>query len=186
MRGVFCLHAAAAALGGDRTGGGRAVAFAGPSGAGKSTLAAYLGAGGGWRRIADDVLPVELPAAGPEAPATAAALPRFPQLKLAADRQPAGESALPLAAVCLLEPLDPDSEVTVEPLAGRRAVLALAGHTVGARLFAPPELAAHLELCAGLAALVPVLQLGVPRRTEALAGVELALRSRLSEDRAED
>ena len=145
LRGVFCLHAGAVEV------DGRIVAFLGDSGAGKSTLAALLG----WRRAADDILPVAGPPAG--------ARPRFPQLKLApADQPGAGlPEDLPLAAVYGLDP--PAETVAVRPLSSRDAALTLVRHTVAARLFAPGLLERHFGVCAGLAAEVPVRALAYPR-----------------------
>lgn len=170
LRGTFCLHASAVVV------DGRAVAFLGASGAGKSTLAALLDAQvPGFRRLADDLLPVALAApAGPEA------LPRFPQRKLGAAAQPAlgAPERLPLAALCLLE--GPRPAVELAPLAGRDAALALLRHTVAARLFGPELLARHLELCAAAAARLPVRRLGYPWRPEAARQVGEALAAELT------
>ena len=167
LQRVFCLHAGAVAA------GDRAVAFLGPSGAGKSTLAARLPElGRGWRRVADDVLPV---AASPGAPC---ALPYFPQLKLARHEQAADprDARLELAAVYLLAPPAPAAdEVAIRPLTGWAATVALARHTVAARLFGPALLAAHLAFCAEAAARVPIRTLAVPRRPDALPRVAAAL-----------
>lgn len=174
QRGIFCLHAGAVAA------GARAVAFAGASGAGKSTLAAALARRPPFRRLADDLLPVALEAGG------AVALPHFPQLKLPAAEQPAGEDErLELAAVYLLAAEAKGgadaglAQVASCDLAGRRGALALVAQTAAARLFAPPLLAAHLSFCGDLAARIPVRRLAYPRRAEALPRVAEEIRREL-------
>lgn len=172
IHGVWCLHASAVSV------EGCVVAFAGESGNGKSTLAASLNGagGGGWRRLADDTLPVSLDAEG------LLALPHFPQLKLpAAEQHPVDAPArLPLAGVFVIAPPEGESAVTVRLLARREAMQALIRHTVAARLFDRPLLAAHLDFCAEAAARVPVWRLGYPHRREALPQVREAIRRTLS------
>jgi hypothetical protein len=168
LRRIFCLHAGAVAR------GDRAVAFVGGSGAGKSTLAARLpGAGdGGWRRVADDVLPVAADGGA------VWALAHFPQFKLAPAEQAAGaaDARLRLAAVYLLDPAEEvRGEVTARDLGGRDAAVALARHTVAARLFAPAELGTHLDFCAQAAARLPVRRLAYPRRLDVLPAVAAAV-----------
>ncbi len=164
MRGTWCLHAAAA-------GAGRAaVALSGESGCGKSTLAAALASGAvGWRRIADDLLPVALEADAP------VALPRFPQPKLEPGgqwRRPAPDQ-LALAAVYLLEP--GGDRVELDRLSARAAALALVRQTVAARLFAADLQAEHFEFCAALARRLPVYSLRFPRRPEVLPAMVAAI-----------
>ncbi len=172
MQGVWCLHASAVTV------DGRAVAFAGESGNGKSTLAASLNDAGGsdWRRLADDTLPVCRGSEG------VAALPHFPQLKLPASEQhPVDAPArLPLAGVFVVAPPDGERSVTVRLLTRRQATQALIRHTVAARLFDRPLLAAHLDFCAEAAARVPVWRLGYPHRRETLPQVRDAIRLELS------
>ena len=157
LRGVWCLHAAAVVS------DGTAVALAGESGSGKSTLAAAVSErAAGWRRAADDLLPVRL------ADAEAWALPRFPQPKLASGLQwsrPAPGS-LVLAAVHVLEP--GGEQVRARRLPARVAALALVRQTVAARLFDADLQARHLDFCAELAGRLPVCALRFPRRREAL------------------
>lgn len=159
LRGVFCLHASAVAR------GGRAAALIGVSGCGKSTLAAGLGRGGGWFRVADDVLPV---AAGGDPPLLR---PHFPQLKLAADEQVAGaaEAEVPLAAIYLLDASSAPGPVRVEALSAREGALEVARHSVAARLFSPELLARHLAFCTGTAERVPVRRLVYPLRPASIA-----------------
>lgn len=149
LRGVFGLHASAVVL---QEG---AVAFLGESGAGKSTLAALLDAGG--RRLADDFLPVAWSGG------CLKAFSRFPQLKLAPEAQPGlnHPEELPLRAVYDLSV--PSAHAHAHPLSTREAVLALVRHTVGARLFGPDLLAAHLAFCGQVAKSLPVASLSYPR-----------------------
>ncbi len=155
LQNVWCLHASAVLV------DGGAVLFLGPSGAGKSTLAARLPAvnGFGWQTLGDDLLPAALEADGPMV------LPHFPQLKLAADRQPAAgrPERIPLAAIYVLETSggrqDCAPDVTVERLGGSAAVLALASQTMAGRLFDRGLLTAHLDFCAEVAGRVPVRRL---------------------------
>ena len=163
LRGAFCLHASAV----ERR--GRAAAFVGESGAGKSTIARLLAAqpDGSWHRLADDLLPVALGAAGPEA------LPRFPQPGIAGAAAAALPERLPLAAVYVLA--GPAGEVAITPLAGRAGALALVRHTVAARLFAADLLARHLDHAAAVAAAAPVRVLTYPWTADALPAVAAAL-----------
>jgi ABC transporter len=171
LRDVFCLHASAV----ERE--GRAIAFLGESGAGKSTLARLLAGlpDGGWRRLADDLLPVALSPGGPEA------RPRFPQPGLAGAAAAALPERLPLAAVYVLA--GPAGEVAITPLAGRAGALALVRHTVAARLFAADLLARHLEHAAAVAAAAPVRVLTYPWTADALPAVAAALAAALAERR---
>jgi hypothetical protein len=177
MNAVWCLHASAVSV------DGSVIAVAGESGNGKSTLAAYLdGAEGyGWRRVADDTLPVSL---GPDG---LLALPHFPQLKLSpAGQYPvAAPSRLPLAAVCVIAPPNGEDSVSLRPLGQRQAVQALIRHTVAARLFTSPLLAAQLGFCASAAARVPVWRLAYPHRQDALPRVRDAIDRALSRHGAE-
>jgi len=162
LHGVFCLHAAAVVR------EGRAAVLVGPSGCGKSTLAAGLARAGEWRRIADDVLPVEPASGGP------VARPDFPQLKLAAAAQTVGGSATPLGALYLLAPPAGGrraGRAMLRPLPAHEAALALARHTVAARLFGPALLAGHLAACAAIAERVPVSRLVYPHHAGSIAAV---------------
>ena len=171
LRGVFCLHASAV-LAPD----GGVVGFLGPSGAGKSTLARLLdGAPGGWRRAADDVVPVRWADDHGEP----AVLPRFPQLKLSSDRQPGAglpESAS-LTGLFLLSPGDA-ADVRCQPLSRTNAALALLRHTVAARLFSSELLERHLSFCTRLAQRLDVMDLGYPRRGRVVPGLLEAIAPR--------
>jgi hypothetical protein len=167
LRDVFCLHASAV----ERD--GRAIAFLGESGAGKSTLARLLAGlpDGGWRRLADDLLPVALSPGGPEA------RPRFPQPGIAGAAAAALPERLPLAAVYVLA--GPAGEVAITPLAGRAGALALVRHTVAARLFSADLLTRHLEHAAAVAAAAPVRVLTYPWTADVLPAVAAALAAAL-------
>ncbi len=155
LQDVWCLHASAVAS------GGRGLVLLGDPGTGKSTLAAALAAEGG-RRMADDLLPVELTAAGVDA------RPRFPQLKLAPDGQwrPPAPATVPLTAGYVLEPDAPAVEVGELP--PRRRVLAVVRQTVAARLFDRELQARHLERCAELVRRLRLRAVRFPRRRERL------------------
>lgn len=164
-RGTFCIHASVVMF------GDRMLAFIGESGAGKSTLSRYLDTDKsiGWRRIIDDTLPLAPVGDGP-----VWALPHFPQLKLADDRQPShlAGTQMPLTAVYVLGS-GPDVRIT--PLRPGVAALALAGNTVAGRLFGRSLLARHLNYCAEVALRLPVRQLSYPRDLSLLPAVGEAL-----------
>lgn len=161
LQGVFALHASAVDA------DGRLVALLGDSGAGKSTLAAASEAGGaGWRRWADDILPLRLTASGIEA------VPGFPQLKLpAAEDLPAGTEPRTLAAAVLLAD---GPELRLERLRSMAATTSWIHHTVAAKLFDSKRLAAHLDFVAEAIRAVPTYRLTAPR--------DLSLLPRLQEE----
>jgi hypothetical protein len=173
LQGVWCLHASAVVF------GDTAVIFAGESGWGKSTLARYLGEQAGWRRAADDVLPVVPVGNG------LMALPHFPQLKLPSGAQPANglPQRLPVAAVYVLDrdQKETGEAITILGLNERDAALALIRHTVAARLFGPDLLRQHMAFCAKVAGQVPVRLLRYPRQFAWLP----ELRDRLAADLAQ-
>ena len=173
LQGVWCLHASAVTV------DGQVIAFAGESGNGKSTLAAYLNAAeeGGWRRLADDTLPVSL---GPNG---LVALPHFPQHKLPeAGQYPVNAPThLSLAAVYVLAPPGGADAVSLRRLDPRQAMQALIRHTVAARLFDKSLLAAHLDFCAETAARIPVWRLAYPHQRENLPQVRVTIQRSLSE-----
>ncbi len=156
-QGTFCLHASAV-----ETPSG-VFAFAGESGAGKSTLARMLaGPPLGYRRVADDLLPLDPRSEPPVARAD------FPQLKLKRAEQPfmTGPPSLPLRAVFVIGPpaagAPPRESVEIEPLTAKTATLALVRHTVASRLFDPGLLERHLQASAALARAVLVRRLSYP------------------------
>jgi len=167
-RGIFCLHAAAV------EGLGRGAAFLGGSGAGKSTLARRLpDLESGLVPLADDVLPTD---------ASAGARPRFPQPRWApsAQRVSAAEN-LPLGVVFVLAESE---EITVESLSGREAAVALARHTMGARLFDARLAERHFDFCAALITRVRVEKLSYPRSYDALPHVARCVLRELTRDGA--
>ena len=151
---VWCLHASAVLK------GGQAILFLGASGDGKSTLAAYLNeaAPGGWRRLADDILPCMLAGGLPFA------RPHFPQLKLSPEERypPTADEAVPVGAVVVLRPTRESAEITLEPLVATAAVKALAEQTVAVSLFDRALHGAHLRFVAGLVQAVPVYRMRYP------------------------
>jgi hypothetical protein len=166
LRGKWCLHGSAV------LDGEGAIALLGVSGAGKSTLAAYVDERAPGTRVADDVLALTLGATG-----GATAWPALPQLKLPGAAQWRGREALPLRAVCVLQPEGPDlATVRAEPLAVRDAALAFVRHTVGARLFDATLAGAHMRAAAMAAEAAPWWRLRVPRRRSALAAAAALLR----------
>ena len=105
-------------------------------------------------RAADDLLAIEGPFA----------LPHYPQLKL---------DTAAMAAIMALEPrypllglyeLAPGEAVGTETLPAVSAAALILRHTIAGRLFASDLLAEQLDFAAGLAGLVPVRRLRVPRR----------------------
>jgi predicted kinase len=165
LRGRWCLHGSAL-LDGEGV-----IALLGVSGAGKSTLAAHVEERDPGARVADDVLALTLGAQG-----GATAWPSLPQLKLSGAAQWRGREALPLRAICVLEPDRPDvATVRAEPLAVRAAALAFVRHTVGARLFDAPLAGAHMRAAAMAAEAAPWWRLRVPRRRSALAAAAALL-----------
>jgi|GEM_PF-622340 len=169
LGGTFSVHASAVMAGP----AGPLVAFVGPSGAGKSTLARLLdGARPGWRRVADDILPLAHRDAAGGGPT---AFPHFPQLKLAADAQPGAGApeALPVAALFVLGRRGTDGSPgpVSRPLPKAAAALALVRHTASARLFDGPLLDRHLDLCTAVAERLPVAELDYPWRGEVVPGL---------------
>ena len=167
MRGVICLHASAA----ERE--GSVCLFLGESGAGKSTLARALDRSPGWRRIADDCLPVVLASRVGDR-RSLLARPRFPQLKLDPAQQwsPQAPGELEVRRVYrLVDGVAGCERPIVESLTGRQGALLLVRHTAAARLFPPKLLAWHLSWTVEVAETVPVSRLAFPRRLDLLPAV---------------
>jgi hypothetical protein len=156
-RGVWCLHASAVIC------KSRLIVFLGESAQGKSTLAAYLAQADG-RLVADDILPVTFGPTGMEA------WPHFPQLKLSPESQPGATLAepLPLDHICVLAKADANARPELQRLPAGQAAQSLLRHTAGARLFASPLLASHLEFCTKAGGQIPAFQLAYPHRRDAL------------------
>lgn len=155
LHGTVLLHAAAL----EREGG--VLALLGASGAGKSTLAeAGRRLGGGWRRAADDILPVRWGE-------RAEALPAFPQLKLpvAEGWEAAAPSRLPLAAVVEVERIEAtpaSTAVSLDRMTPAQGAAALVRATVAARLFDEALLRWHFERVTAAATRRPVWRLRFP------------------------
>lgn len=172
---IVLLHAAAL----ERA--GAVLALVGPSGAGKSTLAAAGARRRGWRRAADDILPVR-------ADRLAAALPAYPQLKLTpAEAWPAeAPIRLPLTALIELDRFDaaaapaPVELVRVDPARGAETWIRA---TVAARLFDETLLRWHFDRVTRAAARVPVWRLRYPNGRDGL-GAALDRLERLVEELA--
>jgi hypothetical protein len=151
LQGTWCLHASAVAF------RGRAIVFVGESGGGKSTLAEYLRClHAEWGPLADDILPVA------DGPWGVDALPHFPQQKCPPDAQPSvgAPERLPVAAIYRLVEADQGcAAIRPRPLRGSEATLALARHSVAARLFDRHLLAGHLSFCARASGSIPVRDL---------------------------
>lgn len=178
QRGLFVLHASAAAI------DGKAFAFAGESGQGKSTLAAALNERGG-AILTDDVFAIDL--ANPKQPMARAGLT---QLKLTeegrrtfspvADQQigekakrlcamgaPQRIEAVPLAAVYILAT---GKDLRREAIPPARAAVELVRHTYGFRLLPHIGLAeSHFRQAAALVSNVPIYRLTRPRDLSRLA-----------------
>lgn len=158
MRGQFCLHASAVLVNATDV-----LAFVGESGMGKSTLARLIqeATGGGWPRVADDVLPVQM------AQGEVVVDPSFLQPKLQPHEQfvrSSDAASLALAAMCLLEPAADDGTVRWRRARGVEAAAVVAGNTMGARLFDRQLLEAHLSFSTAVAAKVQVYRLQYPRQ----------------------
>jgi hypothetical protein len=167
LRGVWCLHASAVLR------DGKAILLLGSSGQGKSTLAAYLdgAAEGGWRRLADDIVPCTLVDGLP------CARPHFPQLKLAsADRYPASAAQdIPIGALVVLQPTPQMPAIGVEPLRAVAAARVLAEQTVAVGLFDSLLHASHLRFLATLVGSAPVYRMSYPHDYGRLPDVSRAL-----------
>lgn len=140
-RGRWCWHASGFRL----PEGGCWLALA-ASGVGKSTLACSVAAGGG-RRLVDDLAVVS---AAPEGSGLLL-WPRLPQLKLLPEAHwPASSPpSVPLHGIALLA--RGVEAASADPLTLSELHRALLSHTVAARLFDPPTLAAHLAFTAAAA-----------------------------------
>ncbi len=158
LRNIWCLHASAALY------KESLFAFAGESGDGKSTLAAYLSLCPGWRLVADDILPVQLTADG------LIALPKFPQLKLPIESQPAAElpEQVPLNRLVLLEKTSFIDAPGLTALTPGQAVQGLLSHIAGTRMFGDRLLDWHLKFSTQAAQHIFSSRLPYPHHREVL------------------
>lgn len=170
-KGIFCLHAGAV------TTDSGIVVFLGRSGNGKSTLAEAAGRHvDGWRRCADDMLPVSLHED------QVVVLPGFPQPKLSAALQwpLTAPTRLPLLAVYVIADLEPThTTITIETLRRREALHSLLQHSVAWPLFWGEPADKHLELCSNIASKVSVRRLRYPRSIDELPLLAQTIRNDL-------
>lgn len=153
LHNIWCLHASASLY------KGKLVAFLGDSGVGKSTLATFLNTPNSehWQRVADDLLPLSIRTSH------ILAHPRFPQLKLPAEKQPSLHVAedMPIQAIFFLDYQAGESAkfLSFERLPPEQSLLKIVHFTAGAKLFDSLLLRLHLEACAQIAERVPVFSL---------------------------
>jgi hypothetical protein len=173
LRGLFCLHASAVAV------GGQALVLAGPAGSGKSTTAAAM-ARRGLAVLADDVVALReqdqvflvqpaFPRLGlwPESVqalfGTREGLPRLSAqldkryLDLGLDSGRFQRQPLPLGAVYLLDPRSNDPAAPyLEPLSGHAAFISLAGNAYMRYLLDKEMRASEFALLGRIGATLPL------------------------------
>lgn len=139
-RGVFVLHASAAI-----SPGGELHAFSAGSGTGKSTVA-RLSEQFGWRRVADDLLPLSLGENG-----LLMAHPHLPQPKLSSlEQYPAAASpAIPVAALIRLAR---GAETHYKSMSAISVVRLVLESTVAARVYSQRAVARHFDFAGAIAA----------------------------------
>jgi hypothetical protein len=162
LRDVWSLHASAVMY------KESVIVFLGESGQGKSTLAGYLSQSPGWRRVADDILPVQVDGNKINV------LPHFPQLKLPLNAQPGVglPEHIPLKTICVLRNAEPDQIPELQKLSMAQGVQSLLGHITGTRMFNATLLAKHLEFATQAAKQIPAYQLVNPHRRDTLPLVQ--------------
>ena len=160
---TWCLHGSAVAL------EDRAVLFLGESGQGKSTLARWLDRNShqSLRRIGDDILPLAFSGGRLQL------LPHFPQLKIAADKQPAAgwPEQIPVAEAYALARPNGEEGIAIKELDAQDGALSLLRHTVAARLFPSELMARHFDFCVQAAGAIRIKELSYPLTPEALPKV---------------
>jgi hypothetical protein len=177
MMGAVCLHASAVDV------NGRAVAFLGPKGFGKTTTAVALTREGA-RLVTDDTLVVFPGRESTCVPGVQSARLRLDAARVFAEAGPepttvAGDGRVmydpppdllmtgrvPLAALYVLSPVQPDSTTLVErrPLASLPAAIAIISHGKLGPLQGVEEAAENLERITRLAESVPVYSLPIAR-----------------------
>jgi hypothetical protein len=165
LRGREVLHASAVAL------DGRALAFVAPTGGGKTSLAIELVLGGG-RFLTDDVLALERsgehvlahPGASivalrdPPPAGLGQVLGHSGKTYVALDRMP---GPVPLGALCFIgRDEDGGGSAAIEPIERPDARLLL-GSTFNQSIRTPERMRRQLELCADLAASIPMFRLRI-------------------------
>lgn len=155
LQGRWCLH------GGAVIHQGAAIVFLGQSGFGKSTITAWLSARlAAMTRLADDVVPVTMNGA-------LHSLPPFPQVNLPAAQQYSDPDPIAVTQIYVLRP-GSDGTSAAHALSARAAALALARHTLSARLFPDSLLEQHLLFCAQVAESTHVSTLEYPHTQRSL------------------
>jgi hypothetical protein len=151
----WCLH------GGAVIQQGSAIVFLGESGFGKSTIAAWLSApDSAMQRLADDIVPVAMNG-------LLHSLPPFPQFNLPGAQQYVDSTPIAVEQIYVLEPGTENTPVTHDLPAGT-AALAVARHTLLARLFPESLLAKHFKFCAQVAETTDVAALEYPHTQQSL------------------
>lgn len=160
------------------------IGFVGPSGAGKSTIAAVLSRR--WHLVADDYLPMKLEAdrvlAVPssawvrlrEAAVNQLGERGFPRAGKTAVLREAEREPGNLVRIYALGSRDADA-ISIEPMSGKDAYLALASQLHRMSPNDPSLLAAELDFLDAVIARVPIRRLAYPRSFEAFAEVERAV-----------
>lgn len=162
LRDCWTLHASAAMI------DGKLVLFMGESGNGKSTLARFLDSRPGWRRVADDIVPIVRTNIGLEA------YPHFPQLKFSVEQQPSVGLPETISIHSVYKIATPNHSIRYvqsEALAGQESMAAVIRHTVASRLFDGPLLARHLDFAFHTANTVSIRRLSFPRDIDKLPTV---------------
>jgi hypothetical protein len=140
---------------------GSAIVFLGESGFGKSTIAAWLSApDSAMQRLADDIVPVAMNG-------LLHSLPPFPQFNLPGAQQYVDSTPIAVEQIYVLEPGTENTPVTHDLPAGT-AALAVARHTLLARLFPESLLAKHFKFCAQVAETTDVAALEYPHTQQSL------------------
>ncbi len=155
----WCLHASALIQ------QGSALLFLGESGYGKSTIVSW------WSkthetavRVADDIAPVIVDR-------DLYSLPTFPQCKLADAEQFRDPAPIRVDRLYVLKRGYGDNPVP-QRLSSSAAALALARHTVAARLFPESLLEQHIKFCAQVTELKNITQITYPHTAAALPAIK--------------
>ncbi len=151
----WCLHGSAVIH------QGAAILFLGESGLGKSTIAAWLSAPrAAMQRLADDIVAVAMNR-------ILHSLTPFPQCSLPAEQQYADFAPIAVKKIFVLKS-GSDRPAVTDVLSAGAAALAVARHTLSARLFPDSVLERHLEFCAQVADSTQITTLEYPHRQQSL------------------